>query len=404
MSLPDNSILDILISLTLIYGLLSVLVSILIEWWNHWQKSRAKMLHQSILHLLKDPLNLDYGFLFYSHYTISGLKSTENRPPQYISSSTFADVLIDIIAQQVKKTQVIKTEVVDGLKTSTLTDENLAPVGVMEGFKKGLNQMKNSPFKELLLSFLDKSSGDYTSLKALIEKWYNDYMDRVTGWYKTAQQRKLIVFGFIVAIALNVDSLHLLKVLSLDKEFRNSLVAQAENVVQRYEKDTLMKKITAEKINHLLVENDRINKKDTANKKDTLNNKKQGDDQLKKVVAMLDSVNKSYYLKTDSVMWTIEQMNIPVGWSENIAPISWKQASCKKNIACNTKAISSLAAYNEERNHPKSCSTIFKYILGICISGISLSFGAPFWFELLVKFVNIRRAGKKPETTTNPKS
>jgi hypothetical protein len=38
------------------------------------------------------------------------------------------------------------------------------------------------------------------------------------------------------------------------------------------------------------------------------------------------------------------------------------------------------------------------YLLGIAITAGSLSFGAPFWFDLLVKFVNIRRAGSKPST------
>jgi hypothetical protein len=390
MNLPDNSILDTLISLTLIYALLSVLVSILIEWWNHRQKSRAQMLHQSILQLLKDPLNLDYGYLFYSHYTITGLKSTENRPPQYISSSTFADVLIDIISQQAKKMQPIQQSIVDDLKIFTATVNTNSPTTVMQGFVLGLDTMKNSPFKELLLSLVDKSGENYDNLKSLLENWYNDYMDRVTGWYKTAQQSKFVFFGFVVAIALNVDSLHLLKIISLDPQFRKTLVAQAENVVNQYETDTLKSILTDEKIRFYL-------------NNDTTTAKK-GKERLTKIVSMLDSVTKTNYLKIDSTMWTIEQLNIPVGWSQNTAPLSWRWGSCKDSTANESKPTSSLAAYNEERNHPQDCWTIVKYFLGICLSGISLSFGAPFWFDLLVKFVNIRRAGKKPETTTNPKA
>ena len=36
-------------------------------------------------------------------------------------------------------------------------------------------------------------------------------------------------------------------------------------------------------------------------------------------------------------------------------------------------------------------------LLGWIMTGIALSFGAPFWFDLLSKLVNIRGAGNKPQ-------
>jgi hypothetical protein len=38
-------------------------------------------------------------------------------------------------------------------------------------------------------------------------------------------------------------------------------------------------------------------------------------------------------------------------------------------------------------------------IVGLLITGLALSLGAPFWFDLLSKFVNIRGTGAKPERT-----
>jgi hypothetical protein len=35
-------------------------------------------------------------------------------------------------------------------------------------------------------------------------------------------------------------------------------------------------------------------------------------------------------------------------------------------------------------------------ILGCLWTGLALSLGAPFWFDLLQKFVNLRAAGTKP--------
>jgi len=111
MNFLTNSLIGVLISIILIYALLSIVVSILVEWWNHMRKSRGKMLAQAIMHMLDDKLNLEFGKLFYNHPMISGIKYSETkRPPQYISSSMFADVLIDIISQQVTAEVKVKFE------------------------------------------------------------------------------------------------------------------------------------------------------------------------------------------------------------------------------------------------------------------------------------------------------
>jgi hypothetical protein len=36
-------------------------------------------------------------------------------------------------------------------------------------------------------------------------------------------------------------------------------------------------------------------------------------------------------------------------------------------------------------------------VLGWFVTGLALSLGAPFWFDLLGKFMNIRGAGPKPD-------
>ncbi|MBY5608729.1 hypothetical protein [Rhizobium leguminosarum] len=42
--------------------------------------------------------------------------------------------------------------------------------------------------------------------------------------------------------------------------------------------------------------------------------------------------------------------------------------------------------------------------LAFCFwTGLALSLGAPFWFDILQKFINFRGAGTKPETTKEKK-
>ena len=43
--------------------------------------------------------------------------------------------------------------------------------------------------------------------------------------------------------------------------------------------------------------------------------------------------------------------------------------------------------------------TILQKIVGFLLTGLALSLGAPFWFDLLNKFVNLRVTGTKPEKT-----
>ncbi|WP_073074213.1 hypothetical protein [Phormidesmis priestleyi] len=42
-----------------------------------------------------------------------------------------------------------------------------------------------------------------------------------------------------------------------------------------------------------------------------------------------------------------------------------------------------------------------RMILGWLLSGLAISMGAPFWFELLGKFINVRNSGSKPTSTAN---
>lgn len=405
MNFADNNILLILISLVFIYAVLSILVSIITEWLNYYFKERGIFLKDSIYKMLKDPLNKDYGYLFYNHVTISGLKSAPDKNPQYISSRMFAEVLIDIIAQQAihnRKVQVATSK--EGAKKYKLEQTEI-PTSIIERFQMGISEMNTSQFTDLMQSFLDKSDNNYDKLKAHIEQWFNDYMDRVSGWYKTKQRKKFLVVGFLVAIFLNVDSLHLLKVLSLDDNLKNRLVESAEKTVDNLEKDSTMRG----NISFII--------KSVSIVKDTTMDPKTAPSEITRMQTILKQLDSSSRIKNaiakkelrqlDSAMNMVSELNIPIGWSKTVAPWSWFQKKKAREInlaALHDSKTPGLIAYLTYRNNSHSFGNVFKYLIGIIISGISLSFGAPFWFELLSKFVNIRRSGKIPETDKSSKS
>ncbi|WP_343747234.1 hypothetical protein [Fluviicola sp.] len=412
MNFADNNILLILISLVFIYAVLSILVSILTEWWNAYFKERGIFLKDSIYKLLKDPLNKDYGYLFYNHVTIAGLKSAPDRDPHYISGTMFAEALIDIIAQQVVNNQKVKLVInADGTREYQM-ESNTIPNDIMERFQLGVSGMNTSPFADLLQSFIDKSrsgasenKNHYDLLKSHIEKWYNDYMDRVSGWYKTKQRKKFIIAGFIVAIALNVDSLNLLKVLSMDGDLRTRLVASAEQTVDNMKRDSTALDNSSNMMKTVFIERDNLQKSsafqvDTTKVQELLCqfNKLDSTRRVNNVTAMKN------IKKLDSTLALVSELNIPIGWSRSSAPLSWFRSSGEKATILSSSQNPGLASYlNARNNHPDGWD-IFSYFVGIIISGISLSFGAPFWFDILAKFVNIRRSGKIPEGNQSTKS
>lgn len=414
MNFANNNILLILISLVFIYAVLSILVSILTEAWNHRSKIRGIFLKDSIYKMLKDPLNKDYGYLFYNHVTISGLKSAPDRLPHYISSRMFAEVLIDIIAQQAVHNRKVQVSLDENGNKQYQMDMTEVPSDIMKRFQLGLNTMNTSPFTDLMQSFLDKSrneslpdSIDYSKLKTHVEQWFNDYMDRVSGWYKTKQQRKFLIVGFVVAISLNVDSLHLLKVLSLDDNLKNRLVESAEQTVDELKKDSTMRS----DLSFLIKSTSIVKSKDAAGYStfDSIDAA-----QVQRMVHKLDSSSriknglaKKEIRQLDSAVNMVAELNIPIGWSRTVAPASWwYNDNQAKDLSFSIAHYSKTPGLIDYMNHRNSWSwgNFFKYLLGIIISGISLSFGAPFWFDILTKFVNIRRSGKIPEGDKSSKS
>lgn len=86
----------------------------------------------------------------------------------------------------------------------------------------------NSPFlRRAVLSAIDHADGDLKQLTANLQNWFDGSMDRASGWYKRRTQTVLFVLGLAAAIVLNVDALYVLGRLTADKAFRQTVVSAA---------------------------------------------------------------------------------------------------------------------------------------------------------------------------------
>jgi hypothetical protein len=63
------------------------------------------------------------------------------------------------------------------------------------------------PAQAVLLGMIDNAEGDRDRLRTQIERWFDDEMDRVSGWYRRRVQLWITVYGTVLAIVFNVDSI-----------------------------------------------------------------------------------------------------------------------------------------------------------------------------------------------------
>ena len=338
------NILELLIAMALIYFLFSTLVSVAFEWYSYKTQKRGRFLYQTLIDLLNDPVNQSYGATLYAHFSIDKLKKNKDSYPQYIASNMFADALIDIIGTQSESIAFEHQFVGDGSKNlrKVVLVENRTE-DPFERFKKGVDKMNYSPLKSQLRAFYEKSN-DYESLKKRIQEWFDDYMARVSGWYKLKTKRTLFIISLLVSLIFNIDSIALVKKINSDDDLRKNLVILAEK--KAYKKDI---KLMAP---------------------DSLNTNKSYSvvlRQLKESKILKDDIDKLYLQRTDSIVREIEDNSIPIGYHGFV---------------------------DIRKTHGQGALWI--WICGILLSSFSLSFGAPFWFEIMVKAINIRRSGIKP--------
>jgi hypothetical protein len=236
-------------------------------------------------------------------------------------------------------------------------------------------------------------------------------MDRATGWYLKKQRPKLLFAGFLVALLLNVDSIHLTRVLLMNPQLRNSMVTLAEKTADAYSSQP---DSSVEKRIHLALDSTiSFMQRDSVKIDSSL----MAASWKKLKILAKDSLKQNEpgrQSELDRQMYMVDKLasyGLPIGYQNDVPPVSWKNEfvrdvkdffkcdSIEKNktkIAQQTAGSSKIQNYFQRRSH-FTFANVMVYLFGIVITGISLSFGAPFWFELLVKFVNIRRSGIKPE-------
>ena len=279
---------DVAIGLVFVFALLSLICSSLTEMVSQLLRWRATTLEKGVRSLIDDQGTRD---LFYDHPLIRSLgKETEpgvNKHPAYIPTRLFAFVLLDVLAP------------LPAEQRSANDDRQVA-----------------GDVRRALTTLTGLNDATLEAQRKNVELWFDDVMDRVSGWYKRKAQWTLLVFAVLVTCATNVDCINLATTLWQSPALRTALAESAASYQPGAQADP--------------------------EQKETL-------DELR---ARLDKLSAQ---------------GLPLGWAGD-------------------KVLSS--------PEPKQWLT---KLAGLLLTALAVSLGAPFWFDLLSKFVNIRGAGVKPD-------
>jgi hypothetical protein len=104
--------------------------------------------------------------------------------PAYISSRSFAEAVIDLVLPDAA-----------GHTTMATISRNIHALP------------DNMPLKTSLQVLAKNADTDVSRFRAAVEAWYDDHMDRVSGWYKRHTAKITLVVGAILVVLLNINAL-----------------------------------------------------------------------------------------------------------------------------------------------------------------------------------------------------
>jgi hypothetical protein len=204
-----------------------------------------------------------------------------------------------------------------------------------------------SPAARAYQLFASRAEANADSIRAELEAWYDGAMDRASGWYRRNTQWLLLVGGFALAALLNINAFIIARHLSIDPVLRERIVAIAENA----RTDASLPGVVAP-----------------------------GPASGGATPAAPDA-NRTEPLTPEQVRERINALSSQV--REAGLPIGWGTVGAKAVADRVSSGAFGLG--------------FIELLLGYLAVGLAASLGAPFWFDVLNKFMVIRSTVKPRE-------
>jgi hypothetical protein len=347
---------------------------------------------------------------FYKHPSIKYLSAnTLRNKPSYIEPGNFSSTIIKILrGKDYKGLDSQMLAISKTLFPSASTEQQMSqnPTIVVGQIKPVAATIMPETLDQLRQLYIDAQK-DIEKFKALLEGWFNEMMDRTNGWYKRQTRRILFFIGFLIALSFNVDTIKIYKILAKDKTARDQIVQMAIQSQKKYE--GIVKQNNTDSADDELLKNTYAKVNDDAQKANEILS-----------IGRITNEDSAKYkkLKIDLSSKIKEFNKLKTGLIENETNLQRqidnpKDTANKKTLALQ---LGNLKNLNEEKLNPlrlqmrqltsqkekKEADLLFKHVngwswVGWLITALAITLGAPFWFDLLNRFMSIRAAGKNPD-------
>jgi hypothetical protein len=294
---------------------------------------------------------------FYNHPLIKAL-ARPGRHPSYVPPNTFALAILDILNK--------------GRALSATTDDRVAQL------RSAIDSLPDSDVKRSLKALFTNGADSVEAVEQKLEQWYQNSMDRVSGWYKNKVQVWTVVVASVITILANADTVQIARNLLLNPVIREKIVEQAKNIqppgAAQGDSKASAPTLTAEQ------------------RADLSSLTGWGADFriFHRFEACADGLARGATLSEADCRTQVRQPSAPntnakltAGWDDDSFPGS---------------AVFSAIFF------PWLWATVPSHFVGWIFSAIAASLGAPFWFDMLNRVMNVRAAGTSPNEKDSPKS
>ena len=217
--------LEVGIGLSFIFFLSSLVLASIHEMIETVFKARGRYLFDGICELFNDPLSTvavggeSVAKTIYQHPLIRGLmRGDVGKPnfrkhlPSYLPTRSFALALVDQVAQG---------------KLADRSSRGSVPAAAtpVQQLRMLVEGIQNEQVRTALIHAIDTAGGDIDAVTANLETWFDNAMDRVSGWYKRRSQRIIFALGLGTALLLNVNTITVAQSLLTSYNLKHSVAS-----------------------------------------------------------------------------------------------------------------------------------------------------------------------------------
>lgn len=343
-----STILDVALGISFVFVLLSVIASAVTEAISAMFSLRAQMLRRGIERLLNDRALADR---IYRHPLIDGLTKDDDSDPAYIPSDLFARALVDVLKSWDEKTD----RVVAPASRGVLVLLFVVPTRALLAFLRRLwpsasLSQRQAPkvvldLEELRVCLKEQTSMEPHTRAVLLGlvadesvKTLEEALQRIAAWFDRAMESVSGWYKRSVTLLISFVALVMAVTLNVDTFV----------VADHLGRDAVLRASVAAAIADGI-------KADKADEKDA------------------EAATRA---RVRAIQQGLDELTLPLGWPED------KPLLCKpsKDAPCDRRLLQ------------PSLGAILRRIGGWLFTAIAISLGAPFWFDLLNKIINLRAA------------